>query len=115
MSDHAQNLLEAVTALALLSVSVFVAVYAYRARSSWWRDPLGRMLMLGGAAMTLLVGVGSARRIDSRIDSVDLTDWLTYGSIVAYLAVAVVWAYKTVTVWRETEPPEDDGPAGGTG
>lgn len=97
-----QYLLSAATVLALLSALLFVATYAVRARAGWWRDPLGRMLMLGGLAIGGLAAVGTVRRIDSRLDCIDLAHVLNVASIVAYLLVAAVWGYKTWTVLRET-------------
>ena len=97
-----QNLLGTATVLALLSVVVFIGTYAIRARTGWWRDPLGRMLMLGGLAVGGLAAVGTVRRIDSRLDCIDLAHVLNIGSVVAYLLVAAVWGYKTWTVLRET-------------
>lgn len=104
----AQNALVITTGAALLSVALFVIVYAVRARETWWRDPLGRALMLGGLAVGCLTAVGSVRRIDTRIDSVDLAHELIVASTVAYLAVAAVWLYKAFVVYWETRRRRDD-------
>ena len=101
----AQNLLIVATVAAFLSTSAFVVVYWVRARRSWWRDPLGRMLMLGGAAVALLSGVGTVRRFNTHY-GLSMETWLTVGSIVAYLAVAATWLYKSRTVIKETSSRE---------
>ena len=97
----AQDLLVVATVAALVSTLAFVVVYWVRARSSWWRDPLGRMLMLGGVAVALLAAVGTVRRVNTRYE-LGMETWLTIGSIVAYLAVAATWLYKALVVYRET-------------
>lgn len=102
-----QDVLAATTVLSLVSVVTFVVVYGWRARHSWWRDPLGRVLMLGGLAVGSLSGVGTLRRVDQRTAAIDIADWLTVASAVAYLLVAAVWAYKTKTIIRETRGQHD--------
>ena len=96
------------TGAALLSVTTFLVVYAVRARETWWSDPLGRMLMLGGFAVGSIAAVGTARRIDTRFDSIDLAHEITVASTFAYLAVAAVWLYKALVVYRETRRKRDD-------
>ena len=64
--------------------------------------------MLGGLAVGSLAAVGSIRRIDTRYDSIDLSHELIVGSIIAYLAVAVVWLYKAYVVHRETRRKHDE-------
>lgn len=98
----AQDALGIATGVALLSVALFLIAYAVRARETWWRDSLGRALMLGGLGVGGLAAVGSVRRIDNRIDSIDLADELIIASTFAYLAVAAVWLYKARVVYRET-------------
>ena len=109
----AQNLLFVTTILALLSTGLFVLTYAVRARSGWWRDPLGRALMLAGVAVFTLCGVGTIRRFNTAyFDSDELQAALLIASSVAYVAIALTWAYKSYTVLKETEPPENEnGPA----
>lgn len=104
----AQDALEIATGVALLSVAVFLLVYAVRARGTWWSDPLGRVLMLGGIAVGTIAAVGTARRIDTRVDSIHLEHELVVASTVAYLAVAAVWLYKALVVYRETRRKRDD-------
>ena len=48
--------------------------------------------------------VGTVRRIDDRVESVDLSDALNISSAVAYLIIAGVWAYKT---WVITHHDDD--------
>ena len=95
------TLLFAATVLALISTGAFIIVYATHAH--WWNDPLGRMLMLGGISVFSLCAVGTLRRIDFYLDSVVITQRLEIGSVLGYLFVAVVWAYKTYVVVRETK------------
>lgn len=109
----AQDALGITTGVALLSVAVFLIVYAVRARKTWWRDPLGRVLMLGGLAVGCLTAVGSVRRIDNRTDSIDLAHELAVASTFAYLAVAIVWLYKAFVVYWETRRRRDDERGGG--
>ena len=90
------------TGAALLSVAVFLIVYAVRARGAWWSDPLGRAIMLGGFAVGSLAAIGTARRIDTRIESIHLAYEITVASIFAYLAVAGVWLSKVRVVYKET-------------
>lgn len=104
----AQDALEIATGVALLSVAVFLVVYAVRARGTWWSDPLGRVLMLGGIAVGTIAAVGTARRIDTRIDSIHFEHELVVASTFAYLAVAAVWLYKALVVYRETRRKHDD-------
>ena len=103
----AQNALDIATGIALLSVEVFLVVYAVRARETWWSDPLGRAIMLGGFAVGGIAAVGTARRIDTHVDSIDLAHEIAVASIFAYLAIAAVWLYKALVVYRETK--RDDG------
>ena len=103
-----QDALVAATGVSLLSVAVFLIVYAVRARETWWRDPLGRALMLGGLAVGSLSAVGSVRRIDTHMDSVDLAHELIVASTLGYLAVAAVWLYKALVVFKETRRRRDD-------
>ena len=104
----AQNALDIATGIALLSVAAFLIVYAIRARGTWWSDPLGRALMLGGFAVGCIAAVGTARRIDDRVESIDLAHEIAVASIIAYLAVAAVWLYKALVVYRETRRKHDD-------
>ena len=104
----AQDALEIATGVALLSVAVFLVVYAVRARETWWSDPLGRAIMLGGFAVGGIAAVGTARRIDTRIDSIHLEHELIVASTFAYLAVAAVWLYKALVVYQETRRKHDD-------
>lgn len=104
----AQDALEVATGVALLSVAAFLVVYAVRARETWWSDPLGRAIMLGGFAVGGLAAVGSVRRIDTRVSTIDLSHELAVASIFAYLAVAAVWLYKAYVVHRETQRKHDD-------
>lgn len=104
----AQDALEIATGIALLSVTVFLIVYAVRARETWWSDPLGRAIMLGGFAVGGIAAVGTARRIDTRVDSIDLAHEVAIASTFAYLAVAAVWLYKALVVYRETRRKRDD-------
>lgn len=104
----AQDALEIATGIALLSVAAFLIVYAVRARETWWSDPLGRAIMLGGFAVGGIAAVGTARRIDTRIDSIHLEHELVVASTFAYLAVAAVWLYKALVVYQETRRKHDD-------
>lgn len=104
----AQDALEIATGVALLSVAVFLVVYAVRARGTWWSDPLGRVLMLGGIAVGTIAAVGTARRIDTRVASIHLEHELIVASTFAYLAVAAVWLYKALVVYQETRRKHDD-------
>ena len=104
----AQDALVVATGIALLSVAAFLIVYAVRARETWWSDPLGRAIMLGGLAVGSIAAVGSARRVDNRVESIDLAYEITVASIFAYLAVAAVWLYKALVVYRETRRRRDD-------
>ena len=104
----AQNALAIATGAALLSVAVFLIVYAVRARGAWWSDPLGRAIMLGGFAVGGIAAVGSVRRIDNQIDSIDLAHEIAVASTFAYLAVAAVWLYKALVVYQETRRRRDD-------
>ena len=103
-----QDTHEFATGFALLSVAAFLIVYAIRARETWWSDPLGRAIMLGGFAVGGIAAVGSVRRVDTRVDSIDLSHELAVASIFAYLAVAAVWLYKALVVYRETRRKHDD-------
>lgn len=103
-----QDALGIATGAALLSTAVFLIVYAVRARETWWRDPLGRVIMLGGFAVGCLTAVGSVRRIDTRVESIDIALELTIASTLAYLTVAAVWLYKTLVVYHETRRKRDD-------
>lgn len=85
------------TALAFISLVVFTVTYL---RVPWHATPLGRALMAGGLSVGLLTAVGLVRRIDTRVESVNLGDVLTWGSVIAYLTVAAVWAYKTYVLAR---------------
>ena len=78
----AQDALDIATGVALLSVAAFLIVYAVRARETWWSDPLGRAIMLGGFAVGGLAAVGSARRIDTRIESIDLAHEIAIASTI---------------------------------
>lgn len=100
-----QSLLIVATVAALVSTLAFVVVYWVRARSSWWRDPLGRMLMLGGVAVSLLAAVGTVRRINTHY-GLDMEVPLQVASSIAYLAVAATWLYKSRTVIKETSRRE---------
>lgn len=104
----AQDALLVATGAALLSVAAFLIVYAVRARGAWWSDPLGRAIMLGGFAVGGIAAVGSVRRIDNRIDSIDLAHEIAVASTFAYLAVAAVWLYKALVVYQETRRRRDD-------
>ena len=104
----AQDALDIATGVALLSVATFLVVYTVRAWGTWWSDPLGRAIMLGGFAIGGLAAVGTARRIDTRIDSIDIDHELVVASIFAYLAVSAVWLYKALVVYRETRRKRDD-------
>ena len=104
----AQDALAIATGVALLSVVAFLIVYAVRARGTWWSDPLGRVLMLGGIAVGTIAAVGTARRIDTRVASIHLEHELVVASTFAYLAVAAVWLYKALVVYRETRRKRDD-------
>lgn len=104
----AQDALEVATGVALLSVAAFLVVYAVRARETWWSDPLGRAIMLGGFAVGGIAAVGTARRIDTRVDSIHLEHELVVASTFAYLAVAAVWLYKALVVYQETRRKRDD-------
>ena len=103
-----QDAHEFATGIALLSVAVFLIVYAVRARETWWSDPLGRAIMLGGFAVGGIAAVGTARRIDTRVESIDLAHEIAVASTFAYLAVAAVWLYKAIVVYRETRRRRDD-------
>ena len=104
----AQNALDIATGIALLSVEVFLVVYAVRARETWWSDPLGRAIMLGGFAVGGIAAVGTARRIDTHVDSIDLAHEIAVASTFAYLAIAAVWLYKALVVYRETKRDDDE-------
>ena len=104
----AQDALEVATGVALLSVAVFLVVYAVRARETWWSDPLGRAIMLGGFAVGGIAAVGTARRIDDRVESIDLAHEIAVAATFAYLAIAAVWLYKALVVYRETRRKRDD-------
>ena len=104
----AQDALAIVTVVALLSVATFLVVYTVRAWGTWWSDPLGRAIMLGGFAIGGLAAVGTARRIDTRVASIDLAHELVIASIFAYLAVSAVWLYKALVVYQETRRKHDD-------
>ena len=104
----AQDALAIATGVALLSVAAFLIVYAVRARETWWSDPLGRAIMLGGFAVGGIAAVGTARRIDTRVASIHLEHELVVASTVAYLAVAAVWLYKALVVYQETRRKHDD-------
>ena len=104
----AQDALAIATGVALLSVATFLVVYGIRARETWWSDPLGRAIMLGGFAVGGIAAVGTARRIDTRIDSIHLEHELIVASTFAYLAVAAVWLYKALVVYQETRRKHDD-------
>ena len=104
----AQDALAIATGVALLSVAAFLIVYAVRERGTRWSDPLVRMLMLGGFAVGGIAGVGTARRIDTRVESIDLEHEIVVASTIAYLAVAAVWLYKALVVYRETRRKHDD-------
>ena len=104
-----QDALIVATVAALLSVSAFVVTYALRARATRWRDLLGQAHKLGGLAVGGLAAVGTVRRIDTRIDAIDLSRELVVGSTIAYLAVAAVWLYKTLVVIRETDHDDEGG------
>lgn len=104
----AQDALAIATGVALLSVATFLVVYAVRARETWWSDPLGRVIMLGGFAVGGIAAVGTARRIDTRVESIDLAHEIAVASTVAYLAVAAVWLYKALVVYRETRRKSDE-------
>lgn len=93
-----QNMLAAANILALLSILTFCTLYV---RVPWWRSSLGRMLMLGAAAVGGLSAVGVIRRFDNRLNDGGLADWLTVGSTIAYLAVAATWFYKAKVVEQE--------------
>ena len=108
----AQDALIVATGVALLSVAVFLTVYAVRARETWWSDPLGRAIMLGGFAVGSIAAVGSVRRVDNRVDSIDLAHEIAVASTFAYLAVAAVWLYKALVVYRETRRKRDDDERG---
>ena len=86
----AQDALEVATGVALLSVAAFLVVYAVRARETWWSDPLGRAIMLGGFAVGGIAAVGTARRIDTRVDSIDLAHEIAIASTFAYLALSLI-------------------------
>lgn len=100
--------LDIATGIALLSVATFLVVYAVRAWGTWWSDPLGRVLMLDGFAVGCIAAVGTARRIDTHVESIDLAHEITVASTFAYLAVAAVWLYKTFVVYQETRRKRDD-------
>ena len=104
----AQDALAIATGTALLSVVAFLIVYAVRARETWWSDPLGRVLMLGGFAVGTIAAVGTARRIDDRVESIDLAHEIAVAATFAYLAIAAVWLYKALVVYRETRRKRDD-------
>ena len=104
----AHDALVIATGAALLSVATFLVVYGIRARGTWWTDPLGRAVMLGGFAVGSIAAVGTVRRIDTRVDSIDLAHEITVASVLAYLAVAAVWLYKALVVHRETRHKRDD-------
>ena len=104
----AQDALDIATGVALLSVAAFLIVYAIRARKTWWRDTLGRALMLGGFAVGGIAAVGTARRIDTHVESIDLAHEVAIASTFAYLAVAAVWLYEAFVVYQETRRKRDD-------
>lgn len=104
----AQDALAIATGVALLSVAFFLIVYAVRARETWWSDPLGRAIMLGGFAVGGIAAVGTVRRIDTRVESIDLAYEIAIASTFAYLAVAAVWLYKALVVYRETRRKRDE-------
>ena len=104
----AQDALAIATGAALLSVAAFLIVYAVRARETWWSDPLGRAIMLGGFAVGGIAAVGAARRIDTRVEFIDLAHEVAVASTFAYLAVAAVWLYKALVVYQETRRKRDD-------
>ena len=64
--------------------------------------------MLGGFAVGGIAAVGTARRIDTRVDSIDLAHEIAIASTFAYLAIAAVWLYKALVVHRETRRKRDD-------
>lgn len=99
------DLLAVATVAAMVSVTVFVVVYALSA--PWHRSPLGRVLMGSGLALLVLTGVGTLRRVDTRATGGEYADALAIGSIVGYAVVALAWAYKTRVVVRENRhaPP----------
>ena len=99
-----QDALAIATVVALLSTAVFLIVYAVRARETWWSDPLGRAVMLGGFAVGGIAAVGTARRIDT----IDIEHPVAIASTCAYLAIAGVWLYKALVVYRETRRKDDD-------
>ena len=103
-----QDVLEIATGLALASVAFFLVTYGIRARETWWSDPLGRAIMLGGFAVGSIAAVGSVRRVDDRVSTIDLTHELAVASIFAYLAVSAVWLYKAYVVHRETQRKHDE-------
>ena len=105
---NAQDALAIATGTALLSVVAFLVVYAVRARETWWSDPLGRVLMLGGFAVGTIAAVGTARRIDDRVESIDLAHEIAVAATFAYLAIAAVWLYKALVVYQETRRKRDD-------
>lgn len=102
------DLLAVATVSAMVSVTVFVVVYALSA--PWHRSPLGRVLMGSGLALMVLTGVGTLRRIDNRATGGDYADALVVGSIVGYVVVALAWAYKTRVVVRENRRHPESPP-----
>ena len=104
----AQDALNIATGVALLSVATFLVVYTVRAWGTWWSDPLGRAIMLGGFAIGGLAAVGTVRRIDTHVESIDLAHEIVVATTFAYLAVAAVWLYKALVVYRETRRKRDD-------
>lgn len=97
-----QDVLTAANVAALLSVLAFIAVYA---RVPWWRSSLGRALMTGALAVGLISIVGVIRRFDNRFNDGSHADWLSIGSSIAYLMIALVWLYKAKVVREEERPP----------
>lgn len=93
----ADSMLVVSTALAFISLAVFTIMYL---RVPWYSTSLGKALMAGGLSVGLLTTVGLVRRVDTRVESVNLGDVLTWGSVIAYLTVAAVWAYKTYVLAR---------------
>ena len=102
------DLLAVATVAAMLSVTVFVVIYALSA--PWHRSPLGRVLMGSGLALLVLTGVGTLRRIDNRATGGDYADALAIGSIVGYTVVALAWAYKTRVIVRENRRHPESPP-----
>lgn len=93
------------TVLAFISLAVFIVTYS---RVPWYATTLGKALMAGGLSVGLLTAVGLVRRIDTRVESVNLGDVLTWGSVIAYLTVAAVWAYKTYVLARSPKRTDEN-------